>query len=144
MTDMVMSKVGMAEPLANLVYGGVLERFPALRVVLVEGQIGWIPFVRLYMDHIYHKHRFWTKSDLPQLPSVYLDRQVSATFMEDEVGLRERHAIGVGNIMWSSDYPHSETTWPDSRKLIAKWFRGIPEDEKRQIVRDNARALYRL
>ena len=97
------------------------------------------------MDHAYEKHHGWLGFELPELPSFYFHRQVYATFInEDAVGLRERHTIGIDNIMWSSDYPHSDTTWPDSRRLTEKWFGDFPEDEKRKICCDNARRLHQL
>jgi predicted TIM-barrel fold metal-dependent hydrolase len=77
-------------------------------------------------------------------PSDYCRRQVYATFMEDEVGLRERHAVGVDNILWSSDYPRSEIAWPISQKLLDEWLADLTPDEASKIVRDNARKLYRL
>jgi predicted TIM-barrel fold metal-dependent hydrolase len=144
MTDLVMSKFGMPEPLVQLIFSGVLENYPEVKLVAVEGQLGWIPFLQEYMDHIYEKHRHWTGINLAEQPSAYFRRQVYATFMEDAVGLRERHAIGVDNILWSSDYPHSETTWPNSQKLLADWLEGVPQEEQQKIVRENARKLYRL
>jgi predicted TIM-barrel fold metal-dependent hydrolase len=143
-TDLVMSKMDMAGPLADLVFGGVLARHPELRVVSVEAYIGWLPFVAEYMDHAYRVHRYWNDAGLRELPSVYLRRQVYATFIEDPVGLRERHTLGVDNIMWSSDYPHGESTYPTSREFVARAFAGIAEDEVRKMVRDNARRLYDL
>jgi len=144
MTDVVMTKLEMAAPLADLVFGGVLARWPGLRVVSVEAYVGWLPFVAEYMDHAYRVHRYWNDLGLPELPSVYLRRQVYATFIEDPVGLRERHVLGVDNLMWSSDYPHGESTFPDSRGFVARQFAGIPADETRKMVCENARRLYRL
>ena len=77
-------------------------------------------------------------------PSFYFRRQVYATFMEDPVGLRERHQIGVDKIMWSSDYPHSETTWPRSKELTEDWFKDFDAHDRAQICADNARRLYNL
>jgi len=68
----------------------------------------------------------------------------SATFMEDPVGLRERHHIGIDNIMWASDYPHSETTWPNSKALTDEWFTPLGEDDKRKVLWENAARLYDL
>lgn len=144
LTHLVMSKLGMAAPIVQLIYSGVLEKYPAVKLVAVEGQLGWIPFVEEYIDHLYGKHRHWTQIDLAEQPSFYFRRQVYATFMEDPVGIREREAIGIDNIMWSSDYPHSETTWPNSRQLVDQWSVGLTPDEARKIVRDNARALYQM
>ena len=143
-SGLMMSKFAMGETCAKIVLSGLLERYPELRIVSVEGQLGWLPFANYYLDHVWEKHRHWTGSELPNPPSTYFRRQVYATFMEDPVGLRERHAIGVDNIMWSSDYPHSETTWPNSKKLTDEWMAGIPEDERRKILFENAQRLYHL
>jgi len=142
MTDVMMTKLEMAAPLADLVFGGVLASYPDLRVVSVEAYIGWLPFVCEYMDHAYKVHEYWNQLGLPETPSYYLRRQVSATFIEDPVGLRERHTFGVDNIMWSSDYPHGESTFPTSHEFVAKAFADIPEHETRKIVYENAKRLY--
>lgn len=144
MTDVMMTKMEMAEPLADLVFGGVLARHPELRVVSVEAYVGWLPFVAEYVDHAYRVHRWWNDLGLAEEPSFYLRRQVYATFIEDAVGLRERHAFGVDNLMWSSDYPHGESTFPDSRAFVARAFADVPADEMRKIVFENARRLYGL
>jgi predicted TIM-barrel fold metal-dependent hydrolase len=144
MTDVVMTKLEMAAPLADLVFGGVLARWPDLRVVSVEAYIGWLPFVAEYMDHAYGVHQYWNDLRLREPPSAYLRRQVYATFIEDPVGLRERHVLGVDNLMWSSDYPHGESTFPDSRARVARQFAGVAEEEARKMVCENARRLYRL
>jgi len=144
MSDLLMSKFAMAEACTRIVLSGLLARYPDLRIVSVEGQLGWLPFANYYLDHLWEKHRFWTRNELPEPPSFYFKRQVYATFMEDPVGLRERAFIGVGNIMWSSDYPHSETTWPNSKKLTDEWMADFPEDERRMILFENAERLYDL
>jgi len=143
-TDVMMTKMEMAAPLADLVFGGVLQRHPALRVISVEAYIGWLPFVAEYVDHAYGVHRYWNDLGLDELPSAYLRRQVYATFIDDPVGLRERHTFGVDNIMWSTDYPHGESTFPRSREHVARAFAGIPAEETRKMVYENARRLYDL
>ena len=144
MTGLVMSKLTMAEAISELIHGLVMQRFPDLKFVAVEGQIGWISFFQYYSDHLWEKHRYWTKSELAEPPSHFFKRQVCATFMEDPVGLRERHIIGIDNIMWASDYPHSETTWPNSKSLTDEWFTPFGEDDKRKVLWQNAAKLYRL
>src|SRR5262245_50526435 len=144
MTGLVMSKMTMAESVSELIHGLVLQRFPDLKFVSVEGQIGWCSFFKYYSDHLWEKHRYWTKSELENPPSFYFDRQVYATFMEDPVGLREREHIGVDNIMWASDYPHSETTWPNSKSLTDEWFTQYGDDDKAKILWKNAAQLYGL
>ena len=144
MTGLVMSKLTMAEAVSELIHGLVMQRYPELKFVSVEGQIGWISFFQYYADHLWEKHRFWTKSELEQPPSFYFHRQVYATFMEDPVGLREREHIGIDNIMWASDYPHSETTWPNSKALTDEWFTPFGDEEKAKILWKNCATLYGL
>lgn len=144
MTGLVMSKLTMAEAISELIYGLVMQRYPELKFIAVESQIGWISFVQYYMDHLWEKHRYWTESKLEDVPSMYFKRQVFATFMEDPVGLRERHHIGIDNIMWASDYPHSETTWPNSTKLTDEWFADYDAEDKAKILWRNCAQVFGL
>jgi predicted TIM-barrel fold metal-dependent hydrolase len=144
MVNVSMSKFACAEPIATFIFFGILQRHPALRLVSVEGGVGWMAFMVAYIDHAFQKHRYWTNSPLTEIPSHYFHTQVLGTFVDDPVGLRERETIGVENIMWSSDYPHSETTWPDSQKLLSSQMEGISDHDRTRIVRDNARDLYNL
>jgi hypothetical protein len=77
-------------------------------------------------------------------PSEYFRRQVFATFIDDRVGVASREFIGVENIRWSSDYPHTVSTWPHSREVVERDFKDVPELEKRRIVRANVARLYNL
>ncbi len=144
MTGLVMSKLTMAEAVSELIHGLVMQRYPELKFIAVEGQIGWISFFQYYSDHLWEKHRFWTKSELKEPPSHYFRRQVFATFMEDPVSLREREHIGIDNIMWASDYPHSETTWPNSKALTDEWLAAFGEEERAKILWKNCAKLYGL
>jgi predicted TIM-barrel fold metal-dependent hydrolase len=130
--------------LADLIFGGVLERYPRLRLVSVENDIGWIAHFIQRMDHSYEKYRYLESGAIPNPPSFYFRRQVSATFQDDRVGVLTREFIGVGSLMWASDFPHSDSTWPHSREVIARDFEGVPESEVRMMVSENAAALYGL
>ena len=110
----------------------------------VESGFGWAAFVIHYMDHSWGNHRHWTGSELREPPSTYFRRQIVGTFMDDPLAVRERHTTGVDNLMFFTDYPHSETSWPDSRKLIDEQLHGVPDDEKHKIMAGNAVRLYRL
>ncbi|HKD67183.1 MAG TPA: amidohydrolase family protein [Candidatus Binataceae bacterium] len=144
LADLLMSKFAMGEAISILVLSGILERHPNLSVISVEGQIGWMSFAHYYLDHLWERHRYWTKSALKEPPSYYFRRQVYATFMEDPVGLRECHHIGIDKIMWSSDYPHSETTWPKSKELTEDWFKDFDAGDRAKICAGNAQRLYNL
>lgn len=128
--------------LSELIFGGVLERFPQLRLVSVENDIGWIPHYLQRMDHSYEKYRYLEKSAIPNPPSYYFRRQVRATFQDDRVGVVTRQFTGVDCLMWANDFPHSDSTWPNSREVIARDFAGVDDADRRKITADNAAALY--
>jgi len=142
--NMVMSKLCMAEPIAILIFGGVFDRFPTLRFGAIESGSGWIAFVAEYMDNIYDNQHHWLNLELAMKPSEYIERNVYSSFIRDRVGIGHRHLPGSRNMMWSTDYPHSETTWPDSRKVIDWQFAGLNDEQMRPFLYDNARRFYRL
>ena len=132
------------EFLGEIIWGGLLERHPTLKVVSSEGGIGWLPYFLERSDYTFTKHRFWTKSRLDKKPSFYFHRQCYAAFIHDEAGVFARELIGVDSILWESDYPHTDTTWPRSHEWAAASLKGVPEDEYRKITRENAEAVYNL
>jgi len=136
--------IGMYRPVAELVYGGVFERFPKLKVVAVEAGIGWIPYFCHHLDDNFLRRRFRAEVQLSRMPSEYVRKNIWATFLEDPPGIRDRHEIGVDKIMWSTDYPHTNSNWPNSQRIASYAFRDVPADERRMIVRDNAARLYGL
>jgi predicted TIM-barrel fold metal-dependent hydrolase len=132
----------LAETIAFWILPGVLARFPKLKVVLVEPSLGWVPFYLDLLDSMAAG-----PYDFPALeekPSVYFHRQMYLTFVDDPRGLEARYDIGVERIMWSTDFPHPATSWPNSHAVVQKNFAGIPEQERDLIVAGNAARLYGL
>jgi predicted TIM-barrel fold metal-dependent hydrolase len=144
LTQNMMARLLMAEALGELLCSGVLQRHPHLRVVSVEAEIGWLPWVLDRLDHNWHRHRFWTANELTEEPSASFRRQVLATFTKDFVGLRELDSIGSDNVMWSNDFPHAESNWPNSQKLADEWLTGFDDDVKAKLLWQNAARLYGL
>jgi predicted TIM-barrel fold metal-dependent hydrolase len=130
--------------LFDLVWYGVLHRFPNLKIVLVENEIGWAPFVLQQWD--YYFRRFRTRRPVPidQEPSAYFNRQVYITFFRDAVGSRCLEWWGAENGMWSNDFPHENSTWPHSREWIERELGYLPENVLAKLVRDNVTNLYHL
>jgi uncharacterized protein len=143
-TFIAIAPISICEVVSTLTFTGILERHPKLNYILVECGIGWIPYFLERMDQTFHKHRFWTKSVITEKPSVYWYRQGHATFIQDLAGVAERHRAGLRNIMWSTDYPHSDSTWPKSREALAAHFQDVPENERSMIAGGNCVALYGL
>jgi len=130
--------------IATLLFSGVLEKHPRLRFLSVEGGIGWLPYLIQRADETFHKHRHWTNPRISQPPSVYFRRQIFANFLDDPVGVDCRHRIGIDNLMFETDYPHSDTTFPRSREVAARVFHNVAADEARKMLRDNAIRFFGL
>ena len=144
LSDLLMSKFGMGEPIAIMIYGGVFQRFPDLKLVSVESGVGWFAFAANYMDETWNKQRHWVNSVLEHAPSHFWERNIYGSFIHDRPGILMRDMPGAGNIMWSSDYPHSETTFPHSQDVIEKLFEGVPEADRNLIIGGRAKALFNL
>ena len=142
--DMPMSKLAMAEPIAIFIFNAIFQRFPKLRIASVESGVGWFSWFTEYITRTWEKQRFWTESPLKEPPSYFMDKNVYGSFIQDRAGILCRTMPGSKNIMWSSDYPHSETTFPKSRDIILRDFDGIPEADTRDIICNTARKLYGL
>lgn len=142
--DVVMGKPAMLEMPAIMIYGGVFDRFPNLRIGLIEAGVGWIPWAASYMDRTWEMQRYWTECAIEHRPSHYFDRNVYASFISDPIGVQLRHQPGGRNIMWSSDYPHSETTFPHSHETIAHNFKGVPVEDRDWIIAGCATKFFGL
>jgi predicted TIM-barrel fold metal-dependent hydrolase len=132
--------------LGEMIFSGVFERHPKLRVGSVEHEVAWVPFFLAQMDYTYTDrpvrgdwHRF---ADPELLPSHFFHRQCFVSFQEDAAGMRMRDVVGVGTLMWGSDYPHTESTFPRSREILDEILAGVAEPERLRIVRENARELF--
>jgi len=132
---------------ATFILSGILERFPRLKIISAELNCGWLAYFLHRMDRAFDSRGvrlqgspFPTK--LAMKPSEYFRRQLYATFIDDPYGLTHRHEIGVDNLLWSSDFPHSATFWPHSREKIAEDFQGIGAEDKRKILSENVAKLY--
>ncbi len=136
------------QSLADLIFSGVFERHPRLRVGSVEHELGWAPYFVDTLDYTYTQRPNrpgWTRyRDKEALPSDFFRRNVFISFMEDKRGLRDRDVLGVQGLVWGSDYPHTETTFPRSRDILAELFdaAAVPADQRQMIAFSNARALY--
>jgi predicted TIM-barrel fold metal-dependent hydrolase len=139
-TLLACNSMGLA---ADLLLSGVFARFPGLRVALSEGGIGWMPYFLERIDYTWEGHRKLEPStDFGLRPSEMFAGHVYGCFIDDEVGLEQRHRIGLSQIMWESDYPHADSAWPCSRERLAGRVADVPDDEVRLIVEANARQLF--
>jgi predicted TIM-barrel fold metal-dependent hydrolase len=133
-------QIHMANILMALIYAGVLERHPRLRVVIGESGIGWIPYILMRMDAEWEDQ--FKDLSLTMPPSAYWHRQVWATYQTDPIGVRLLDVLGEDKVMWGSDFPHPDGVWPDSREYIDKELGHLPAASRRRIVCENAARLY--
>ena len=128
---------------------GLLERFKTLKIVLSEGQVGWMPFVAGRFDNEWELKDLWEKdlhTRVPHLPSSYIPGRIFGCIFDDLVGLKLRDEIGMSQIMWENDYPHGDTSFPQSKQMAEKLIgsAGLNDHEVWQLLRGNAIACYGL
>ncbi|MCP4436281.1 MAG: amidohydrolase [Actinomycetia bacterium] len=126
--------------LTDFLFSGVLVRFPELKLAYSEGQIGWIPYIIERADDVWQEHRAWggVADIVPEPPSTYYYRQVFGCFFRDQHGLDSLDAVGLDNITFETDYPHTDTTWPNSKAVAEKMMGHLPADVQYKILRGNA------
>jgi predicted TIM-barrel fold metal-dependent hydrolase len=143
-TAITKSKTGVSAPAIDLIWGGVPARYPKIKFVMTEGGIGWIAFVLRFMDHWWEDHHNRLQPHLAESPSAYFHRQFWATFEDDRPGILTLPLLNEDHLMWGNDYPHTEGTWPNSVRRVAKDLGDLPEGVRRKLVHDNVAALYRI
>ena len=125
-----------------------LLKFPAIKIVLTEGQVGWMPFIMQRMDDIWSQSEYYSnlKARMPNPPSTYVPGRVYGCIFNDQVGLKNRDIVGMGQIMFETDYPHADSTFPHSKETAIKIAQeaGLSEHETWQLVRGNAIECYDL
>lgn len=126
--------------LVDFLFSGVLVRFPQLKLAYSEGQVGWIPYILERADVVWEQNRAWggVGDKVPEKPSSYYFRQVYGCFFDDAHGLRNLAAVGEDNITYESDYPHSDSTWPDTRQIAEEQMKDLTDEQVYKIVRGNA------
>ncbi len=131
--------------IGHMIFSGVFERYPRLHVGSVEHELSWVPHFLDRLDYTYTQraHREgWTRFKSDALPSDFFHRNVFLSFQEDHLGIRDRDLIGVDNLMWGSDYPHTEATFPRSREILQRILRDVPPAEQDQIACLNVARRY--
>jgi uncharacterized protein len=139
------------DPFVDLFAWGVFERHPRLRLVMAESGVGWLPWIVQELDYrfwrLHEAKEYWDQRggiDLRTKPSELFRRQVWVSFQDDEVAMALLPFYGDGHLLWASDYPHPDSTWPNSRRVIDRQMGHLSPEVRRQLTRDNAVRLYGL
>jgi len=133
----------------QLTLSRVFERFPDLRIFFAETQIGWIPYFFEMADTRYTRHLPWAEEllnyqPLPTVPSEIIREHCYWGFQHDRFGVLNRDIMGVDRLMWATDFPHQDSEWPHSDRLMESQFAGVPDDERDRMVRRNAIEFFHL
>jgi uncharacterized protein len=134
---------GCQDIMGTLIFGGVFERHPKLKVVCVEADAGWVPHYMYRMDHAYDRHRYWlTAGKLSKMPSEYFRENIYVTFQDDWVAFKMMELCNPKRLMWANDFPHSDSTWPNSQALLTKHTAALSTENKNRLLHDNVAELY--
>ncbi len=135
--------INLVQAASDLLWSRVLKEFPDLRFAMSEGGIGWIPYFLERVDYVYKHHKAWTGTDLGgKLPSELFNERIITCFIDDAVGVENRHHLNLDHITWECDYPHSDYTWPHSPELLAPALAGLTDEEVNKITHENAIKLF--
>jgi predicted TIM-barrel fold metal-dependent hydrolase len=136
---------GCQDVIGTLIFGGVFDRVPELRVVCVEADAGWVPHWMYRADHAIDRHRNWlTAAPLQRRPSDYFRENVYVTFQDDWVAFQVTHLLNHERLLWASDHPHSDSTFPDSQRVLAEQTAHLAPDVRDDILWRNTSRLYKL
>jgi predicted TIM-barrel fold metal-dependent hydrolase len=136
---------GAMMSVVDFLWSGVLVRFPELKLAYAESQMGWLPYVLERIDDVWEDNQGWAQTKhIPEPPSTYFHRNMWMCFFKDQTGIDNRDRIGIDRITFETDYPHSDSTWPDTRAVAAKLLDGLTDDEVHKILRGNAIDLFQL
>ena len=139
-----MTPLMTAEALGMWIMGGIFERFPRLNVVFVEPGLTWVAWWLDTVDDMRSRQGYEFPA-ISEPPSFYFHRNISLSFIDEGLALhRLRDVLGVENLLWSTDFPHPVTSWPNSRTLVEKQFADIPLDERELMLSGNARRVWGL
>jgi predicted TIM-barrel fold metal-dependent hydrolase len=128
---------------ADLLWSRIPKHYPTIKIALSEGGTGWIPYFLDRLDRTYDMHHLWTGQDFgDRLPSEVFRQHFLTCFISDPVGIQLRHAIGIDNICWECDYPHSDSSWPEAPEELATVAADVPDDELAKITYANAMRWY--
>ena len=128
--------------LSEMITSPMFDRHPRVRLVLAEADTGWLPWLLARVDRGHERYARQNGIYTQLKPSEYFHRNVSASFIVDRVGVFTREFMGVENLMWSSDYPHTDSTWPRSRQSIERDFAGVSQTDRVKMTYTNAAKLY--
>jgi predicted TIM-barrel fold metal-dependent hydrolase len=140
---MTCSGINIYPTAADLVWSPVLQKFKGVKIALAEGGIGWIPYFLERADYTYEHHKAWTRPNLAgRLPSEVFEEHIITCFIADEFGVRNLAEMNEDMVAWECDYPHSDSTWPNSPEAVNHAVAGLTDEQVDKITHLNAMRLF--
>ena len=144
----VSATLGFANAMSSMVdflMSGLLVDHPDLKLLYAESQLGWIPYIVQRIDQVWEDNQGWAQTKhIPEPPSTYYYRQIFGCFINDAHGLKSLDEVGVDNVLSETDYPHSDSSWPDTKEIVSGLVAGLDDETVHKIVRGNAIKLLQL
>src|SRR6185312_13100 len=137
--------MNIVQAAADLLWSAPVKKYPTLKIALSEGGTGWIPYFLDRVDRTYEMHSTWTHQDFGgRLPSEVFREHFLTCFISDPVGIEMRERIGVDNIAWEADYPHSDSLWPGAPEELHDVLtaNAVTDADIRKITHENAMRWY--
>ena len=141
-----LSFVNAMSSVSDFMFSGVFVRYPKLKIAYSEGQIGWVPYILERADDVWAQHRAWggVADITPEPPSRFWQSNVYGCFFRDPHGVDNLHKIGVDTVTFETDYPHTDSTWPYSRKIFDEQTSNLSQEDRTKVMRGNAIRMLRL
>jgi predicted TIM-barrel fold metal-dependent hydrolase len=129
--------------LGDLIHSGTLNGLANCRIALSEGGAGWVPYALERLDYTWDRSRYDGLLNT-EPPSEVFAQHFWVCFIHDKYAIQNRELIGIDKLMWEADFPHNDSNWPNSRKMLAETLLDVPDDDATRIAEHNARDLYRF
>ena len=144
--EFINQEYDMKDNITAILCSDLFERHPDLKIGVAEYEVSWAPYLLNRMDRIYKErpNRFFSRYKNAALPSDFFKSNMFISFQEDDLGVALRHYVGVNTLMWGSDYPHAESTFPKSREIVDRILEGVPEEEKIMIAGENCANMFHV
>jgi predicted TIM-barrel fold metal-dependent hydrolase len=136
--------IGPSFTIGRLILHGVFDRFPKIKFYFAETQAAWLAHLLNWMDEFYLRWYTYHNIPLKKMPSQYYREHCRFSFIHDRMAMELRKYIGIELLMWGTDFPHSQGTFPDTRRILGELFEGVPEHEKHKVLVDNVCEFFDL
>jgi hypothetical protein len=141
---MALGAASVLSTFGELIWATFWERFPGLKFSLTEGDIGWIPYFLARSEHVHRRHSAWTRHEFPEggSPTTIFNEHMLCCFISEDVGVELIDRFNIDSVCWESDYPHSDSDWPNAPEVVANVMASLSDEQVAKITHENAMRHY--